>query len=170
MKKQAENDGIRSGVTTLYPPVLLLIASALLIYRASGYGETARQLPVLVASGTLVLVVLDILSRLGGKVGGLIRSALGAGFHDREMTTEPRWQSELTQLAWVGGSVTSIMLIGILPTVPAFIFMYMLIQGRQDVLSSAIVSLLVLFLVGVLFEFILDYELYKGLIFDRHDN
>lgn len=162
MTAKAVNDKTPTGVSSVYPPVLLLIAVALLIYWAYGYGETARQLPVLVGTGTLILIVLDIISRLRGKVGVVIRSSLGAGFQDREMDFNPRLQSEIIQLAWIVACVVSILFVGILPTVPMFIFLYLVIQGKRSFIFSVIVSLHVLLLVGLVFEVLLDYELYRG--------
>jgi cation transporter-like permease len=152
---------------SVFPPIPPLIAVMLLISVASGYGETARQLPLIVGTSTLVLILLDIVSRLPGKAGAIIRSALGAGFQDPELTEEPRWQSEAIQLVWVATCVLGILLIGILPTVPIFIFSYMFVQGGQRLIVSVIVALLVLLLIGLLFEVALDYELYRGMLFDE---
>jgi len=164
---KVQNDETLTAVRSVYPPVLLLLAVSTFIYWAYGYGEAARQLPVLVGTGTLALIFLDILSRLHGRVGIAIRSALGADFQDREMTRDPRWQSEIIQFVWLMACVASVALIGILPTVPIFIFLYMVIQGRLGFVFSVIVSLLALLLVGLLFEVLLDYELYRGMLFDR---
>lgn len=167
MNPEDENERIRSDIRSVYPPLLLLTAVGLLIYWAYGYGETARQLPVLVGTGTAILVVLDILSRLHGKVAAVIRSVLGAGFQDRELTLESRWQSEIIQFVWMFSCVVGIVFIGILATVPAFVLMYMFIQGKQSLLFSMTISLVVLVLVGLVFEVLLDYELHRGLLFDQ---
>lgn len=163
---KAENDATPAGTKSVYPPILLLIVVGLLLYWATGYGETARQLPILVSIGTLILIVLDLFSRLHGKLGTLIRSALGAGFQNQEMTSKPRWQSEILQFIWVACCVASIAFIGILPTMPMFIFLYMVIQGRQKIIISVIISILVLLLIGLVFELLLGYELHRGILFD----
>jgi hypothetical protein len=164
---QAENDKIPSGIKSVYPPILLVILVGLLIYWANDYGETARRLPLLIGAGTLVFIVLDFISRFRGKFGALIRLSLGAGFQDPEMKHSPKWQSEIMQLVWVAFSVTGIVLIGILPTVPIFVFLYMLIQGRQNFLPSLMVSVLTVFVVTLVFEVLLEYDLYRGLLFNQ---
>ena len=163
---QAESDKIPTGVNSIYPPILLMIAVGLFIYWAYDYGETARRLPLLISTGTLVLVVLDFLSRFRSKVGALIRLALGAGFQDREMKHEPQWQSEIIQVIWVIFCVSSMVLIGILHTVPIFIFLYILIQGKQTFKISLLISFVIFLIVGLVFEILLEYDLYRGMLFN----
>jgi hypothetical protein len=163
----AESNRIPTGANSIYPPILLLIVAGLFIYSTYDYGETARRLPLLIGTGTLVLIVLDFLSRFHSRVGALIRLALGAGFQDPEMKHDPRWRSEIMQVFWVAFCVISILLVGILPTVPTFIFLYMLIQGKQTFVFSLMVSVLVILIVVLVFEIFLDYDLYRGILFNR---
>ena len=165
---EAENDRIPMGVNSIYPPILLLIVVGLLIYSAYDYGETARRLPLVVSTGTLVLIVLDFLSRFRSKVGAMIRIALSAGFQDPEMKHAPQWQSEIMQVIWVAFYVISIVLIGILPTVPIFIFSYMVIQGKQTFVASLVVSILTVLVIGLVFEIFLEYDLYTGMLFNQY--
>lgn len=164
---QAENDKTPRGMKSICPPLLLLIVAGLFVYRAYDYGDTARQLPMLVGAGALLLLLLDVLSRFDTKFSALARLALGAGFEDREMLTVPRWQSEIMQIAWLAACVAGIVLIGILPTIPLFVFLYIVIRGEQGITFSLFISLLVFLLVGLVFEVVLDYELYRGALFNR---
>lgn len=166
MSAKRENDEVSRGVGSVRSPLMLLIAAGWFVYWAFDYGETARQLPVLIGAGTSLLIVLDVLSRLPGRLGTLTRSALGAGFQDRELKHVPSWRAELMQLAWITVCVIGIIAIGILPAVTLYVLFYMLVQGRQGWLSSVIIAAVVLGMVALVFEVALDYELYRGILFD----
>lgn len=164
---QADDEDVPAGVSSIYPPLLLSIVVGLLIFWSYDYGETARRLPLLISTATLVLIFLDILSRFNSKVGRAIRLTLGAGFKDREMQNNPAWRAELMQVFWVASCVVSIALIGILPTVPLFIFAYMVIQGKQKLAFSLMIATLILIVVGVVFEIFLEYDLYRGMLLNQ---
>lgn len=166
---QSDSDKIPKGVNSIYPPILLLVVVGLLIYWSYDYSETARRLPLLISTGTLVLIVLDLLSRFHGKVGALIRLALGAGFEDREMKHDPEWRLEILQAIWIASCVTSMALIGILPTIPIFVFLYMLVQGKQKIQFSLMIAALIVLVVGLVFEIFLEYDLYRGMLLN-HDS
>jgi len=164
---KAENEKTPAGTKSLYVPVPLLVLVSLLIFFTYDYGQTASQLPLLVSTVTLVLIILDFLSRLRGKIGTFIRMSLGAGFHDLEMKHDPEWRSEIVQVIWVAFCVISIVLIGILPTIPIFVFLYMVTQGKQTIVSSMMVSIFSVVVVALVFEVLLEYDLYRGLLFDQ---
>ena len=92
---------------------------------------------------------------------------LGAGFQDLEMKHDPEWRSEIRQVIWVACCVISMALIGILPTIPLFIFLYMIIQGEQKVVFSVLISALVVIAVGSVFEIFLEYDLYRGMLLNQ---
>ncbi len=164
---QADDNRRPKGVSSIYPPILLLLVIGLLVYWTYGYGETARRLPLLISFGALALSMLDLISRLRGKAGSLIRLALGAGFQDPEMKHDPVWQSEILHVIWVAGCVLGMALIGILATIPLFIFLYMVLQGKQKILFSVTIATLVVLMVGIIFEIFLEYDLYGGMLLNR---
>lgn len=162
--QQAGDDRLPAGIDSVFPPILLIVLGASLVYAALGYGETGRQLPVLVGAITVALAMLDLVSRLPGFAGGWLRRALGAGFRDREMKHAPALGAELIQLGWLAGCVGTIVLIGFLAAVPLFILLYAWLQGRQPLLASALTAIAVALLIGLVFELLLDYQLYRGLL------
>lgn len=164
---EPDRDAAPASVRSIYPPILLLLVAGLLIYWSYGYGVTARRLPLLISTSTFVLIMLDILSRRRGKVGALIRSLLGAGFQDREMQHDPQWQSEIVQGTWLVTCVISMALFGILLTIPTFIFLYMVVQGKQKVIFSFLISTLAVVVIGMTFEIFLEYNLYRGMLLNQ---
>lgn len=154
---------------SFFPPVVLALIAGTMTWWAFDFGDTARRLPILIGSGTLALIVLDFLSRFENATGRFLRAAIGADFSDPEMQHAPRWRAEVIQVSYLALILGGIVIFGFLATVPSCIFLYMLLQGKQSVLQSALVAIGVLVLIGTLFEFILDYNLYRGLLFDSND-
>lgn len=164
-----ENIPPKSNGTSFFPPVVLALIAGTMTWWALDFGDTARRLPILIGSGTLALIVLDFLSRFENATGRFLRAAIGADFSDPEMQHTPRWQAEVTQVAYLALILSGIVIFGFLAAVPSCIFLYMLLQGKQSVLRSALVSIGVLVLIATLFEVILDYDLYRGVLFDSND-
>lgn len=151
--------------TRLLPPILLAALATGVIFIAMDYGKTASQLPLLIAATTLVLAILDVVSRLDGTPGRVLRALLGAGFEDRELDFEPRIPKEIIQVLWIVAVVTGITLVGILVAVPLFVFAYTWAHGRWSVYSSVLAGALVLAIVSIIFEVLLDYTLFRGVLF-----
>jgi hypothetical protein len=154
------------AVGWIYPPLVLIAFSIVMIVWSYDYGEIARSVPLLVGYSLLVLSVIDLLSRFDLPFSGLLRAFWGADFRDREMKHDPTWTAELAQFLWVTGCVAGMLLIGILPTIPLFVMLFMAIHGRRRWLESAVVAAMALGFVFVVFEVLLDYQLYRGALFD----
>ncbi|NNC77399.1 MAG: hypothetical protein HKN77_05500 [Woeseiaceae bacterium] len=164
-----ENIPLKSNGTSFIPPIVLAVIAAAMISGALDFGTTARRLPLLIGSATLALIVIDFLSRFENSVGRFLRAAIGADFRDPEMQHTPRWQAEITQVSCLALVLGGIVIFGFLAAIPSFIFFYMLVQGKQSILRSALVSTGIVVLIAMLFEIILDYDLYRGVLFDSND-
>jgi hypothetical protein len=163
---QHEQPRVPPAVRSIYPPLVLMTISGILTIWSFQYGETARMLPSAVAGVTFILSVLDLVSRFGGRFAKFVRFSLGAGFDEPEMTHNPRWPAEVKQILWMTAVVAAMALIGILPAIPLFVFFYMFISGRQSLISSLLTAIVLLAIVWVVFEILLGYELYRGLLLD----
>lgn len=153
------------GINSLVPPALLAIVAAATWYAASGYGATARQLPMLVAGGIVVLATLDLLSRLPGAIGQVLRTALGAGFDEPEIELRAAWQREIAQVGWVVAAVAAVVLVGFLVAIPLFVFLYSRLNGSRSTPASVLAAVLATAAVALVFELLLDYTLYRGILF-----
>jgi uncharacterized membrane protein len=161
----AETNNLLRGASSIYPPIVLAVLAALVVYAAQAFGPTARQLPTLIGTITLILALLDLVSRLPGTPGRLLRLALGAGFQERELDFEPAWRAELAEIAWLAGVIAAILAVGLLVTIPVFVFAYSRLQGDWPLWLSALTAGAVVTVVALVFEVALDYELYRGLLF-----
>ncbi len=158
-----ENRERRTG--SIVPPIALAVLAAVAVYVSADYGVTARRLPVLIGTLVFALALLDLVSRLPGPPGHVLRLTLGAGFDEPELDIKARPRAELLQLVWIPAVVLAIAAVGILITIPVFVFFYSRLNGHWPAWLCALTAVAVTVLVGIVFEFLLDYELYRGLLF-----
>lgn len=154
------------AVRSVWPAAVLAGFAILMIVWSGGYNETARLVPRLVGWAMLILCAIDILSRLDLPFSQLLKDFWGADFRNREMKHNPRWMAELGQFMWITGLVAGMMTVGILPSVPAFVMAYMAFHGGRRWLECLVAGAVVFGFVFVVFEVLLDYTLYRGLLFD----
>nr|WP_282960726.1 tripartite tricarboxylate transporter TctB family protein [Actibacterium sp. MT2.3-13A] len=146
--------------------VLLVFAIAILAL-SHDYSESARRMPRLVAGTLTVLALLDLYGRSSLPGHRQLNSFMGSGFEHREMRYRPPLGKELVVLGWVLAAFAAIALIGILIALPLFCLSYVLLQARRPVFEAVLVASIVLIFQFVVFELVLDYELYRGLLFSK---
>jgi hypothetical protein len=160
------NDSAPRLVRSIAAPSVLVVASLAVLLWSSTFNETARQVPLLVAGATLALSIFDFVCRFDALALRPLRDFWGADFLNREMRHNPRWTAEVGQILWMIGCVAAMLLIGFLPAVPLFVLLYMVINGRRPMIESLVTAAIVFAFVYVVFEVLLDYELYRGALFD----
>lgn len=152
-------------VRSVAAPIVMIVVSAGMLAWSSTYNETARQVPMLVAGTMVILSLIDLVCRFDLPVLEPLRDFWGADFRNREMRHNPRVAREVAQIIWMIACVTAMMVIGILPAVPAFVLFYMVFNGRRPVFESAATAAIVFAFVFVVFEVLLEYRLYRGVLF-----
>ena len=155
------------AVRSIWPPLVLAGFSILMIIWSHSYGEVTRLVPVLVGSAMLALCIVDILSRMDLPFSQFLRDLWGADFRNREMKHNPTWRADVVQSLWIIGYVAGMLTIGILPSVPVFVVGYMAFHGGRRWLECAAAGAIVFGFVFVVFEVLLNYELYRGVLFDE---
>ena len=160
-------DDVPRAVRSIYPPLVLIAAAIVMIVWSQRYTETASLVPLLVAYSLLILSVIDLVCRFDRPFIGPLRDFWGADFQNREMKHDPSPAAEVSQVLWIVGCVAGMMLIGILPTIPIFILSYIIINGRRPWLESLIVTAVIFAFVYIVFEMLLNYQLYRGVLFDE---
>jgi len=149
----------------LVPLVLFALSVGLAIW-SSALPEIPRMLPFLVAVITAVLCVFDFLARGNSTFAQKLGHWLGADFNNREMKHNPAISAEVVMLLWMVLCVGLMMFFGILPSIFVFVLAYMRYQGKQSWRNSLLASIgSLLFVIGV-FEILLQYNLYRGALFD----
>lgn len=154
-------------VRSIYPPLLLIVLSIVMIVWSYGFNETARTVPLLVGYGLLFLSGIDFYCRLDLPFANLLSDFWGADFRNPEMSHNPDWKAEAAQILWITGCVAAMLLIGILPTAPLFVMSYMAVNGSRRWPECLAGGAAVFGFVYVVFELLLDYQLYRGVLFDE---
>lgn len=166
MERTEINDAPRA-VTSIWPPVVLLLVAIAVLVIAWGYTAVAARFPVMVAVSMIVLLLLDIWSRTKLPGARVVEAFGGTGFGRREMMHNPTFANQAECVGWIAGAFGLMATVGILAASPIFAAAYVRLRGRRSLGVAAIVGLGVLaFQVGV-FEWALDYELYRGLLFTK---
>jgi len=147
-------------------PVTLFLLSAGYAIWSNHLSEIPRMMPFLVAVVTALLCAFDFLARGDSLFAQKIGHWLGADFSNREMKHNPAISAEIAMLLWMVLCVGLMMFIGILPSVFVFVLIYMRYQGKQSWRNSVIASIGSLLFVVLVFEILLQYNLYRGALFD----
>lgn len=126
------------------------------------YTEDERTVPLLAAWTTFAIILLDLLvmsnTRLGRSVGIVFPRVRGP--LDRSST---RMATSL--FAWFAGLAVGIYLVGFLITIPIYAIASLMLRGRRRPLDAAYYSVGVFAAVWIVFEWLMGYELYRGLLF-----
>jgi hypothetical protein len=151
--------------TFVVPGVIWLVTAAFLIVGAR-LGPVARAMPLLVGWLTLLLVTLDIVARTGTPLGRALTSALNPAAlapTDAQATSPSRafWLGVAPVIALIAGFA----LIGVLLSVPVFVFASLRWHAGRGIVTSAAVAVAVtLFIYGMFYK-VLQLPLYPGLLF-----
>ena len=118
-------------------------------------------------AATLFVVTVDIVARTGTPLGRALTSALNPAAlapPDADRAGGSRrafWVSVAPVLALIAGFTS----IGVLPSIPVFVFASLRWRARQGIFTSALVAVAVTLFVYGMFYKILQLPLYPGLLF-----
>jgi hypothetical protein len=145
------------------PAASLAVFTAIFLAMAYGYPSQARAFPVAVAWVTLVLVTLDIVSRTETKAGAAVLSRLNPG----TAAPDPRpLGGQFGAAAWLAVFALTLVLIGILYTVPLYVFASLRFRGSRSWSTCLWIAALVTGGIWLLFAIVLRLELYPGYFFE----
>jgi len=139
------------------PSVAVLVF--VIAYLGSGYltlGSASRFVPLLVGSVTLLLLLIDMLRTLRAR--GVVVG------NDTNTASVPPVR-ELQAIAYVAGAAAGIYLLGFAVTIPIYLFTSVAFFGKQSTRTAVTVALLTSLTIYLLFEVLLRYKLYPGLLF-----
>ena len=122
-----------------------------------------RAFPLIVGYAGVVLSVLDIASVTDTAIGRFVTRFFGAML-DPDEIKERRVGRELVIFAVMGIGVLGIWLFGFLIAAPIFVFLWMLVGGGKSLKLCLYVGFATLVFIYGLFELILKYELFRGVV------
>ncbi len=147
---------------SVLPSAVILVF--VVFYLITGYlslDDTTRRVPLLAGVVTLVLVIIDIarvIIRGGAQSGSWVVEGGGV------QVPESRGR-ELAAISLVAAGVAAIYLLGFLIAIPLYLFASIAFLGQQSSRAAVAVALLTSLVIYVVFEVVLDYPLFPGLLF-----
>jgi len=122
-----------------------------------------KTFPLIIGYTGVVLSILDIASVTETAVGRFVTTFFGATLDPSEV--KPRTVGrELIVFSVMGLGVLGIWLFGFLIASPVFVFLWMLLGGGKSLKLSLYVGLGTFVFIYLLFEQVLSYELYRGVV------
>jgi hypothetical protein len=122
-----------------------------------------RTFPLIIGYAGVVLSVLDIASVTETAIGRFVTRAFGAML-DPDEIKQRAVSRELMIFAVMALGVLGIWLFGFLIASPIFVFLWMLIGGGKSLKLSLYVGFATLVFIYVLFELLLKYQLFPGVV------
>ncbi len=153
------------SVRSVWPAVVLFISAIVTLYFAQGYSEVSRRFPVMVSYTLAGLSCIDFYSRTRLPGVAFLNAFWGSGFGRREMTHNPDFRQEVIAAVWVLAAFLGMAAVGIIIAAPLFCLLFVRLQAGRSWPVSLAVAMIVLAFEATIFEWVLDYELYRGLLF-----
>ena len=141
--------------------IIIVVAMTAVIAFAAGFPYWQAKLAPLSVAGTVVILgLVELIREKGGS---------GATDHENQKSEDTSKRREslrayLIEGIWMTGFVIAIYLFGLLVAIPLFGIAYMKSHGATLPIAILTSVLTTLFCYGV-FSYILDFELYTGIIF-----
>jgi hypothetical protein len=149
-------------------PFVLLIAAVLYVGTAYTYRPAAAAFPLAVGWATIILLILDLISRsktnLGEGVNLWLNGATSAEMAQKDKPAPPV-RRQAAAIFCVAAFVAAMILIGILYAVPPYVFFSMWLFGGKSLKVSAISAIGITLFVYLMFVAFLRVELYPGVLF-----
>ncbi|HEX2226083.1 MAG TPA: tripartite tricarboxylate transporter TctB family protein [Candidatus Binatia bacterium] len=129
----------------------------------------AKLMPVFVAAVPgFVLGVIQLFREATGAEGRAAKKAEGVQMDDTHKTAldqKTEIRRTLIFFAWFIGGAIGIWLLGIVITLPLLVFLYMIIEGREKLVSALVMTVCTYGLIWGLFEYTLEMRWPSGLLF-----
>ncbi len=155
----------------LYFALGLFALTVVFIYLSYDYVPNVRLFPLMVGYTGLILCTLDLIGLTDTGLGRIIDSVFSGKAAEKagEETgkappkSAPKLSRQLIAMGWMVGLTIGIYIVGFMAVVPVYVFSSMLFQGKKSVKQCAYTAVGATAFIWVMFEFLLRYELYRGI-------
>ena len=153
----------RSAYSALWFAFALLGFFLFFLYETYGYTGKVRTFPLLISYMGILFSIFDILSLTASKAGTFVTSMFGKAFDVRNLDGRDV-KREIIVLLSMCLIVVAILVLGFLAACPLVVAGWMILAGGKSWKAAILTALGSLVFVYGLFELVLQYELYRGLI------
>lgn len=155
----------REARSALWFAIALLGFFLLFVYETYAYTGKVRLFPLLIGYVGIIFSILDVLSLTKSRAGTFVTGMFGQSFDVRNL--EGRSVSrEVVVIAAMCLIVLVILVFGFLPATLVVVIVWMMVAGGKSLKAAILTGLGSLVFVYGLFELVLQYELYRGLIWE----
>jgi hypothetical protein len=147
---------------------LVLALSVAFLLWARSYPGTPGAMPVLVASATIALALVDVVSQFETPFGRWLRRLVTA---DKIVEWKMEGEEDIPlgrivlSIGWVAAYLVALFLVGFIIATPVYIFLYMIIHGGRSLRDGALAAAGVTLTIWLVFVVLFRYPLYTGLLF-----
>lgn len=135
---------------------------------ARTYPAPSSTMPILVAWGTIVLALIDVISQTDTLFGRWLRRLVTA-----EKIVEWKLEGDedipairvFLSVFWVFAYLAALLLVGFIVATSIYMLLYMIIHGRRNYLFSALATAATTLTIWLTFVVLFKYPLYPGLLF-----
>lgn len=151
----------------------LALLFAYLIYLTMGYNSRARMVPLIVLVPALGFAVLQVAHDLRDSARPKRKEQSSQAATKPEAEKEDKEKKipggekqrrELIAIAWLLGFFAAIILLGLTPAIPLFVLVFMRFFGRESWQLSVIFAVGCTAFVYIVFVWLLQNELYPGIL------
>ena len=162
------NNQTKSIVSAFIAPLILLTFTIIFLFWAYTYGERARMVPVIVGWSMIILCILDVIAVSDSKVGKAVKTFFTGtiiGEAAAEKSDTPT-RKIIVAMLWPSSFVALVYFFGFVLLIPFYVFLFVVVQGRKPMKQGLLSAIITTAFIYIVFEKLLQYEVYKGLLFD----
>lgn len=155
----------------MLPSLVLIAVAAFYLVASFAYDPATRAMPLGVAALAIALLAVEILSRTQGRLGrSLARVLQGGGTKapvpglDGQAGQAHPPRKELAAFAWILAFLGLVVVFGFYIAIPIYVAAYLYVYARKGVLPSLGTALTLTAALYAMFELLLGYEVFTGLI------
>jgi len=150
----------------LAPTIVVFACSVGFLVWTYAYTGRGHMMPAITGYFLVIMSVLDIIATTPTRIGRAV-----AEFFAGKVIGEAKAESHgslgrtLLAAAWPGAFVAGVVLFGFFVAIPIYVFFFMLIFGKKSLKESILGALATTAFTLVVFEWLLNYEVFRGIVF-----
>ena len=144
------------------PSLVLAAVAAVYVWASYAYDTTSRALPWIAGVTATTLAVIDVVLKWRRGVERPREDSAHVPGGPTHVTNAPA--QEVVVFGWIGGFLGLAVVLGFYASTPLFVFCYLKLYARKSSSVSAMTAFGLLAFLYVVFDVLMGYELFGGLI------